>query len=566
MNNLQNQVGFFDYGAEQEEIARRRALAERLRQDSQTPLDTGRMVGNVVAPVSPLAGVAKMLQAYNAREYEDQAKRDRESLNQRYQKDLASVLQRGMQAQTGTPGSTETIVDETADGGMGRSAQINAPAVAPNMAEAASTYMSHPATQQLGMQLMQKNAESAALARALQGVPGGGGFVAGPGGAPSLPPLSLLSAGPAGVKVWEQLAQQNKPIPLREGDLVVPDGQGGFKSVYTQPKLEPGMQPVRSPNGQVTGAEAIPGYAQGRGAIARSVTGAQEGARAELDLVTVPDGRGGTVQMPRSQAVNQLGTPPQGGKTALAMDSLMQEVQTQLANAQRAPDQGSRDMALRLANEAAAQLKRMGANVNVPELTGRGIGTTGPKEEETYKGERSKGFVKQAEELRAGWQKANSSLQNLDRLETLLSDPNIAKGAMADTLSGMKNLAASFGVDIKGLPAEQAITALTNEMALQARNPAGGAGMPGAMSDQDRSFLANMQPGLSKSPEGRKMIIQTMRKLAERERDIAKMANEYERKNGRLDANFERELYEFAEKNPLFSAPASGGGKFRVIR
>lgn len=560
------------YDLQMQDIERQRKLADALAAQAAQPLEQ-QTAGGWVVPISPWQGAAKLAQGFASGYTQHSANERAKKLADAYQTDMRGVLSRAMQAQSGTPGSSETIVDETANGGEGRLDRINAPAVAPDYARAASIYMEHPATAPMGMQLMQRDAEMQALSRALQGVQGPGAT----GG--NLPPLSLLSAGPAGAKVWETLRDQNKPIPLREGDLVLPDGQGGFRSVYTQPKLEPGMQPVRGPTGQVTGAEAIPGYAQGRAGIAGAVTGATEGVRAGLDIVTVPDGQGGTVQMTRDQAARllvpqqptQQPAPqptqrPSGAKAAPAIDMLSQELQTQLTNAMNAPDQGSRDMALRLANEAAGQLRSMGANVNVPELSGRGLGRSGPKDEEAYKEDRAKGFVKQAQDLRAGWQKATNTVQSLDRLEGLLKDPNVTKGALAESISGLKNVAATFGIDIKGLPAEQAITALTNEMALQARNPAGGAGMPGAMSDADRSFLANMQPGLSKSPEGRAQIIQTMRKLAEREREIAKLANEYERKNGRLDANFERELYAFAEKNPLFTAQATPRSEFRVIR
>lgn len=573
-----NQVSFSQpgaYQAEAEDIERRRRLAEAMQAQSMQDQPSGQMVSGWYVPQSWTQGLAHALKGVAADYEMEKLTKRQNDLGQKYQKDLADTLRRAGQAQTGTPGSSQTIMDETANGGEGALAQINAPAVAADPTKAASIYMEHPATQQMGLGMMQRNAEMQALEQALRGGQGAPGSTGTGGVSGAMPPLSLLAAGPAGVKVWEALKEQNKPIPLREGDLVVPDGQGGFKSAYTQPKLEAGMQPVRGPDGRVTGAEAIPGYAQGRAGVAGAVAGAQEGARAGMDIVTVPDGRGGSVQMTREQAAKLLGpqggqqpgpqpgpppTPQTGGKMGPAMDSLMQEVQSQLEAASKAPDEGSRAMALRLANEAAAQLKKLGVGVNVPELSGRGLGTTGPKEEDAYKEARAKGFVKQAEDLRGLWQKSNNSIQNLDRLEGLLTDPNVGKGALAETISGLKNVAATFGVDIKGLPAEQAIVALTNEMALQARNPAGGAGMPGAMSDSDRAFLANMQPGLSKTPEGRKQIIQTMRRIAERERDIAKMANAYERKNGRLDANFERELYDYAEKNPLFSPTTANAG------
>src|SRR5690606_24885457 len=72
-------------------------------------------------------------------------------------------------------------------------------------------------------------------------------------------------------------------------------------------------------NGQ---AAALPGYAQAQAEIeaarAGATTGAQQAAQypydlarlqdtASLDLVDVPDGKGGIIKMPRSQAVAALG-------------------------------------------------------------------------------------------------------------------------------------------------------------------------------------------------------------------------------------------------------------------
>ncbi|USE79477.1 hypothetical protein NDR89_23080 [Cupriavidus gilardii] len=64
------------------------------------------------------------------------------------------------------------------------------------------------------------------------------------------------------------------------------------------------------PNGQVSTA---PGYAQSVGQIEGARAQAQEAAKAGLDLVAVPDGRGGSVMMPRAQAAAVLGGGQAGG-------------------------------------------------------------------------------------------------------------------------------------------------------------------------------------------------------------------------------------------------------------
>lgn len=146
----------------------------------------------------------------------------------------------------------------------------------------------------------------------------------------------------------------------------------------------------------------------------------------------------------------------------------------------------------------------------------------------------------------------------LTRLETLLK--GVDTGAFKGTTTDLKKAAKAAGMDLEALgiaddvaPVEAA-RALSNEMALQARNPAGGAGMPGAMSDADRQFLAGMQPGIETTPEGRKLMIQTRRALNKRAREVAKLAVKYRKDNGRLDEDFTQVLQDFAEKNPIFHA------------
>lgn len=163
---------------------------------------------------------------------------------------------------------------------------------------------------------------------------------------------------------------------------------------------------------------------------------------------------------------------------------------------------------------------------------------------------------------------SGSRLGKLDRLDSLLS--KTYTGAGGENVQGFtKNLKAA--ADAMSIPTDaitervgagEAAQAIAGEMALQLRNPAGGAGMPGAMSDQDREFLKGMTPGLSTTPEGRKLILETQRRLIQRETDIAKLARDYKKKNkGVFDDGFFDELQQWSDKHPLFgglAVPATG--------
>jgi hypothetical protein len=146
---------------------------------------------------------------------------------------------------------------------------------------------------------------------------------------------------------------------------------------------------------------------------------------------------------------------------------------------------------------------------------------------------------------------ASKNMNNYDRLESLIGD--VETGGLTQTGVKIGQFAKSVGIDIDpNLPAKEAAIALTSQMALELRNPAGGAGMPGSMSDSDRTFLVNMGPNVSQSKEGRKLIIETARKVAQRDKEVAKMARQYRKENGSLDEGFFDKLEQYSNENPLF--------------
>jgi hypothetical protein len=175
-----------------------------------------------------------------------------------------------------------------------------------------------------------------------------------------------------------------------------------------------------------------------------------------------------------------------------------------------------------------------------------------------------KGFGEAYINLQNADLQAPGKVARLDRLSTLLDQVNTGK--YAGTVLEMKRTAKAAGIDLDAIgikddvaPA-QAAQALANEMALELRNPSGGAGMPGAMSDQDREFLKSMIPGIEQTAEGRKLIIDTRKKLAQRDRDVAKLARDYRKKHGSIDEGFFDELAVYSNKNQLFKdmpAPAT---------
>lgn len=146
---------------------------------------------------------------------------------------------------------------------------------------------------------------------------------------------------------------------------------------------------------------------------------------------------------------------------------------------------------------------------------------------------------------------AGSKLNRYDRLGSLLD--GVGTGRLTPLGMEIAKTAESLGIKIDpNLPNKEAAQALSSEIALELRNPSGGAGMPGAMSDSDRQFLVSMVPGLSTTPEGRKLMLDTASKLAKRDQEVATLARQYRQRHGSIDEGFYNELGKWSAQNPLF--------------
>ena len=116
------------YDAEQQEIDRRRALAEALQAQGAQPLPTNRMAGRVAIPISPFEGAAKLAQGFSGAYQQNQATEMAKALRERQQGDRSADMGTLASMLRGAPATSEQIVDEQAAGGMGAPATINAPA------------------------------------------------------------------------------------------------------------------------------------------------------------------------------------------------------------------------------------------------------------------------------------------------------------------------------------------------------------------------------------------------------------------------------------------------------
>lgn len=159
-------------------------------------------------------------------------------------------------------------------------------------------------------------------------------------------------------------------------------------------------------------------------------------------------------------------------------------------------------------------------------------------------------------ELQDAALKAPVTIANYQRLGSLLGQQRLGKyrGAINEFSKALQ----TFGIDPASIGIEahtglaDAANAAQRAMALELRNPAGGAGMPGAMSDPDREFLVSMSPSLETSPDAVPLMVNWQIKLARRSQDVAKLARKYNKDHGTVDEGFYDELQTWSDAHPLF--------------
>ena len=162
------------------------------------------------------------------------------------------------------------------------------------------------------------------------------------------------------------------------------------------------------------------------------------------------------------------------------------------------------------------------------------------------------GLGKRYEDIRTAGTAAQVKIDRLNLLQDMLGRGFQGRGG--ETVAQLVRIGASLGfegMDEKASAADVA-SALINQMALSFRSTASGEGMPGAMSDADRTFLMSLPPGFEKTPGGNRVLIEFYKRMAMRDQTVARMARAYKKKNGAFADDFEDELYEYNMANPLF--------------
>lgn len=169
-----------------------------------------------------------------------------------------------------------------------------------------------------------------------------------------------------------------------------------------------------------------------------------------------------------------------------------------------------------------------------------------------------KAFTAVQESGRAGAkERARLSLLRADLQKTYT-------GPGANTLLGIKRVANAFGVKVDGMAEGEAARALSNQLALALRNPAGGEGMPGAMSNSDREFLRQSVPSLENSPQGWRAMVDVRLALADAAVKQAQYAEQL-RRQGVPIQDIPGRVQDFANQNPVFQVHDSASSRRALL-
>lgn len=500
-----NTVNFFQPGTEAavdaNAIARQRQIAEMLAQQGRTPQQGQMVSGHFVAP-GAASYVAQLVSALGGAYAGRQADERERALGQSLAANRAKEVGDFITAGRGTPGQPardiQPLTPNDDEGNAMPVAHADAvPAQAPDTARQMAIAMQsqNPMLQQAGGQMLTQQMADARRQSIMQSLGIGGGQPA-PGGAPGAAGAAgaapaagggfggidpriiglMISGDPELAKLGGVMNDAAKPVALREGDLVRPDASGNFRSVYSQPKLPPGMVAQRDASGGVTGASVLPGFAAGNANIAGAETGAREGAKDAFAPPTAVDMPGGPRMLTPAQQRQMAGggapvaagpapgmanpTEAAMGRNAVINDNPSADAAREIAalrgDLNKVPDAASKQMIQAEIDRLTAQTQKYGGSppaVATPQLPGIPLQNGADKVRETKTAEAD---VARDTARQTDIKTANKFLNIAARVKDVFNDgpTDSTVGSIADSAMAM------VGKSTKGAESAQRLKAL----------------------------------------------------------------------------------------------------------
>ena len=203
----------------------------------------------------------------------------------------------------------------------------------------------------------------------------------------------------------------------------------------------------------------------------------------------------------------------------------------------------------------AQELKQQAEDANAVPLAGA---KAGAEEAAQYPFKRQLEFdkadkaieVKQAEyniedykKTKESWSAGRSQMEKLGFLETTLE--GVETGAFTDVKNEFRKVLIAFGIQdermLEQVTRSGSAKTVMNALILQGRSTADGAGMPGAMSDNDLKFLQGMVANMDQVPGSNRIIIDHLKRIARRQMALGDLAADYAADNkGGLGPKFDK--------------------------
>lgn len=151
--------------------------------------------------------------------------------------------------------------------------------------------------------------------------------------------------------------------------------------------------------------------------------------------------------------------------------------------------------------------------------------------------------------VKAGFS-APSQIRKLERMQELLD--GVDGGKLSPVGLEVASALNSLGIKVDPkLGNKEASEALARDLAGGLRQPG-----TGPMTDKDFDNFMLQVPSLSKTAEGRRQIIETQKRALNRDIQVAKMAREYQNKNGVLDDGFMEQVSQYIAETPVVAPPS----------
>lgn len=195
---------------------------------------------------------------------------------------------------------------------------------------------------------------------------------------------------------------------------------------------------------------------------------------------------------------------------------------------------------------------RTGVFTPVRGADGSPVVPAGAEDNSPFAKEAGKKFAQDYLDMQGKARSASETLATLDDAERVINS-GIYTGFGGEAAQAFRRAANAVGLgNPDDTAAGETLKKIQNEMSLIVRNPDSGMGLPGAASDKDIEFLKSTQIGLDRSPQANRLFINAARRVKNRQLEVARMANDYVNKYGRLDSRFYTNLRDWSARNSMF--------------